>query len=64
MNSRNVRRGTKRIEPERSPELEKRLKEFHEGIGKALAANLNRNVMAKSEGDEQRKASNSRLQTG
>jgi hypothetical protein len=42
--------------PKHSAEREKRLKEFHEEIGKALVANLNRNVMAKSGGDQQRKA--------
>jgi hypothetical protein len=47
---------TKRIEPQRSPEREKRINQFREEIGKALVANLNRNVMAKSESDEQRRA--------
>jgi hypothetical protein len=36
-----------------SPELEMRIKAFHEGIAKALCENLNRNVSAKSQSELQ-----------
>lgn len=44
---------TKQATSSRSPELQKRLDEFHRKIGKALCENLNRSVLAQAESDLQ-----------
>jgi hypothetical protein len=41
------------IKSARSPELQRRIEEFHQKIGKALCENLNTNVLAESQNDVQ-----------